>query len=112
MVYRSFRLFVVIRLLLLAGSFLFFFYCFYRTNWQVTTLLAGVLVLYLIVELIQYIDKVNRDLARFLMAIKYRDFSQTFASDGRGKSFNELRDSFNIIIKEFQKISTEKETNH
>ncbi len=112
MVYKSFRFFIVFRIALLITAILCCYYCFQKTNWQVTTLLLFVLTVYLLIELIQYIDKVNRDLARFLMAIKHRDFSQTFVSDGKGKSFNELRDSFNVIIKEFQKISTEKEANH
>ena len=65
-----------------------------------------------VISLIVYADKVNRDLTRFLLAIKHRDFSQTFISEGKGKSFNELRDAFNLIIKEFQKISIEKEMHY
>ncbi|MES2838408.1 MAG: ATP-binding protein [Bacteroidota bacterium] len=112
MVYKTFRFQLVLRIVLIILTILFLFFCITKTNWIITSSITGIIFFIQIIELINYADKVNRDLSRFLLAIKHRDFSQTFASEGKGKSFNELRDAFNIIIKEFQKISSEKELHH
>jgi two-component system, NtrC family, nitrogen regulation sensor histidine kinase NtrY len=112
MVYKTFRFQLVLRIVLIILTIVFLFFCVTKTNWIITSSITGIIFFIQIIELINYADKVNRDLSRFLLAIKHRDFSQTFASEGKGKSFNELRDAFNIIIKEFQKISSEKELHH
>lgn len=112
MVYKTFRFQLVLRIVLIILTIVFLFFCITKTNWIITSTITCIIFLIQIIELINYADKVNRDLSRFLLAIKHRDFSQTFASEGKGKSFNELRDAFNIIIKEFQKISSEKELHH
>lgn len=112
MVYKTFRFQLVLRIVLIILTIVFLFFCVTKTNWIITSSITCIIFLVQIIELINYADKVNRDLSRFLLAIKHRDFSQTFASEGKGKSFNELRDAFNIIIKEFQKISSEKELHH
>lgn len=112
MVYKTFRFQIVIRIIFIILSLVFLIYCITQTNWRITTWIICFIFLMQVFGLIKYVDKVNRDLSRFLLAIKHRDFSQTFIAEGKGKSFNELRDAFNSIIKEFQKISTEKELHH
>jgi two-component system, NtrC family, nitrogen regulation sensor histidine kinase NtrY len=109
MVYRNFRYNIIFRISLIIVLILVIFYALFRTSWVITTSLLIMLFIFQVYELISYVDKVNFDFSRFLKAIRYRDFSQTFVSDGRGRSFNELRDSFNLIIEEFRKISREKE---
>jgi two-component system, NtrC family, nitrogen regulation sensor histidine kinase NtrY len=112
MVYKSFRVNVIVRIVLLIAVILLLLHAFLNTSWVVTTaLLLGVLT-YQVAEMISYVDRVNREFSRFLQAIRHRDFSQVFASDGRGKSFNELRDSFNLIIREFQAVSAEREAHY
>jgi nitrogen fixation/metabolism regulation signal transduction histidine kinase len=70
-----------------------------------------VLIIYQVIALIRFTDKTNRDLQRFLDGIRHEDFSQTFAREGFGKSFDDLRSSFNQIVARFQRARAEKEEN-
>ena len=44
------------------------------------------LVVYQTWALIHYVNRSNRDLARFLLSIKHSDFAATFPDDGKGGS--------------------------
>ena len=70
---------------------------------------VGIFILFQIYSLIRYVEKTNRDLSRFFQSIRYSDFSQTFIKDGRGKSFDELSDEYNEVIKKFKETRAEKE---
>ena len=68
-----------------------------------------ILSVYIIFNIINYIDVTNRNLSRFLSAIKYSDFSQSFGSLKLGKGFNDLTTAFNSVMDEFRKTRNEKE---
>jgi signal transduction histidine kinase len=72
-------------------------------------LLTGGAVVYQIVALIRYVEKIARDLTRFLDSVRYADFSQGFTSDGRGPLFEHLRDAFRTVTDAFRRIRAEKE---
>jgi two-component system nitrogen regulation sensor histidine kinase NtrY len=87
-----------------AGFYFFFFYNSY--------LLLGIMfiiVIYIIYNMIDYVDVTNRNLSRFLSSIKYSDFSQSFGSLKLGKSFDDLTEAFNSVMDEFRKTRKEKE---
>jgi len=44
-----------------------------------------------------------------LESIRYADFSRSFKLEGLGSAYDEMRDAFNDVISDFQKIRTEKE---
>ena len=71
--------------------------------------LVGFLIIYLVVNLIHYVEKITRDLTRFLESVRYADFSQGFTSEGRGPLFTRLRDAFEEVTREFRRIRAEKE---
>lgn len=60
-------------------------------------------------SLIRYLERTNRDLTRFLEAIRYADFAQSFTTPGLGRSFDQLHQAFSDVIKEFHKSRSEKE---
>jgi signal transduction histidine kinase len=72
-------------------------------------LLTGGAVVYQIIALIRYVEKIARDLTRFLDSVRYADFSQGFTSDGRGPLFEHLRDAFRTVTDAFRRIRAEKE---
>lgn len=77
--------------------------------------LAGLLSLglaYAIFGLIRYVEKTNRDLARFFNAVKYNDFTLNPLPDSKGSSFTELYDGFNLVNQRFLDVRAEKEANH
>jgi len=49
------------------------------------------------------------DLTRFLEAITYADFSQTFVSKGKGAAFDGLDAAFNKVMSEFRKVRGDRE---
>jgi two-component system nitrogen regulation sensor histidine kinase NtrY len=109
MVYKNFRLICILRVLFLGATFYLFFYLITRTTLYAMCFITGVIIIYEIYSLIHYIERTNRDLARFLDAIKYEDFSQTFIGSGFGSSFTELKAAFNAILAKFQQTRAEKE---
>jgi nitrogen fixation/metabolism regulation signal transduction histidine kinase len=111
MAYRNFRLYAVLRVLLLTVSLFSTVYLTVYTedrHYAVLVFLLG-LIIYQVIALIHFVDKTNRDLQRFLDGIRYEDFSQTFREQGFGKSFDDLRTAFNQIIAKFQRTRAEKE---
>jgi nitrogen fixation/metabolism regulation signal transduction histidine kinase len=109
MVYRNFRLNCIIRVVLLGATIYLFFYLLLHTTLYATILIVASIILYQIYSLIHYIEKTNRDLTRFLQAIKHSDFSQSFTGSGLGSSFDALKAAFNEVIDEFRRARAEKE---
>ena len=54
-------------------------------------------------------DITNRDFKRFLEAIEYSDFTQSFSDKRMGKSFSELNSAFNTVVEKFKQNKGEKE---
>jgi nitrogen fixation/metabolism regulation signal transduction histidine kinase len=71
-------------------------------------LLAGVSVLQLI-EIVRFVRRTNRELTRFLDAIRYADFGQRFQMQHTGAGFEELGDAFTGIIERFQNLRNQQE---
>lgn len=110
--YKSFRIICTVRILLLAATILLLIYLLQQTSLFATSLIVGAVVVVQIISLIHYVEKTNRDLARFLASIKYSDFSQTFSTGQRGSAFQELNAAFAEVISEFQRARSEKETQY
>ena len=110
--YRAFRTRVVLRVALLGVTLWLLFYLIAAGVNHPAVVLVGlvvVLLLYQIYALIHYVERTNRDLARFLAAIRYADFSQSFVTGGLGSSFDELKTAFNEVLDAFRQARAEKE---
>jgi two-component system nitrogen regulation sensor histidine kinase NtrY len=53
-------------------------------------------------SLLRYISATNRELSRFLSAVKYADFSQSFRGNRSHSSFRELGEAFDGVIEKFR----------
>ena len=109
MVYKNFRLNCILRILVLGATIYLLFYLLSQTSLYAMGFITGVIILYEMYSLIHYVERTNRDLTRFLDAIKYEDFSQTFLGAGFGSSFNDLKAAFNAVLTKFQQTRAEKE---
>ena len=109
MVYKNFRLHCIFRVAVLGATIYLFFYLLLQTPLYATVVIVASVILYQIYSLIHYVEKTNRDLTRFLEAIKHTDFSQTFSSTGLGSSFEPLKKAFNEVIEQFRRARSEKE---
>jgi len=105
------RFILVVRILFLILTTFFLVYSFEYENYHFIPFFFGVILIMQIYSFIYFMEKTNRDLNNFLEAIKYSEFSRSFKVEGLGSSYDNLKLSFNNVIKEFQKIRTEKEEN-
>lgn len=109
MAFKSFRLNVVVRCIVLAGSLFLLFYLVTQTALYATSTVVVLIVIYQIYAMIHYVEKTNQELTRFLLSIRYADFTQAFSAKGRGSSFDELSAAFSEVVNQFQKIRADKE---
>ncbi len=108
MVYKQFRVNVIIRVLLLTASCLLLFLTLNSTFIFTPVLIIG-LVVYQVWSMIRYVDRTNRELANFLESIRYSEFTRTFTIKEAGSSFEALNEAFNEVMSDFQRVRSEKE---
>ncbi len=108
MIYKNFRINLLIRIVILSLTVFLFFY-FINTETFLTPILILTLGILQVYSLFRYVDKTNRDLASFLESIRFSEFTRSFQIEGMGASFNELNKAFNDVIADFQKVRSEKE---
>jgi len=111
-IFKTFRIRILLRILLICLSFLIFFFLVQNTKLYATFLIVGTVVIYQIYSLFRFVEKSNRDLSRFFEALRHADFSQSFSGAHLGPSFKELNQALTGIIKDFQRYRTEKEEHH
>ncbi|MBT3207400.1 MAG: GHKL domain-containing protein [Bacteroidetes bacterium] len=109
MVYKNFKLNVFLKILILSILIFVFIYLLSNTKFYTTSLFVGLLIILQVYLIFQFVTKTNKFLTDFLEAIKYSDFTRSFRIEGLGSSFDNMKDVFNRVIKEFQKIRNEKE---
>ena len=109
MAYRNFRIICILRVLFLCATVCLLFYLIMKTGYYATIFIICILFVYQIYAMIQHVERTNRELARFLEAIRYADFSQSFTGAGLGKSFDQLRLNFNEVFDAFRQARAEKE---
>ncbi len=109
---KHFRVQCTLRILFLAATMLLAVYVFSETTAYAAGFIVVVVAAFQIRGLILYVDKTNRDLARFLRSIRYSDFSQTFTAEGRGSSYAELSTAFREVMEKFRAARAEKEEHY
>lgn len=109
---KNFQLNIIVRLALLAATVILSSILYtYMLEYHILVV-AGLLFIWQIFMLFKYINFINKELSRFLMAIKYSDFSQTFNRNNLGGTFTELGDAFEQVISRFQETKREKEEHY
>lgn len=112
MVFKRFSVAVFIRTVLICLSAFLLIYILTKTSFIATPFIVALLIIAQIYSLIHYVQKTNRDIARFFDSIKYSDFSQSFRTNVKGSSFEELNSAFSEVIEEFRKARAEKEEHY
>lgn len=109
MVYRRFRIQVVIRVILLVVNILLIIFTYQYTAYLVSTIILSLLLVAQVVALIRFTEQSNRKLISFFESIRHADFTSSFTENELGKSFEGLNTEFNKVIAAFNKNKTEKE---
>ncbi len=112
MIYKNFKINCSVRIILISITILLTFISVYNLGFSVTPILLGMITILQISSMFQYIQKTNRYLTTFLDSIRYSDFSRSFKIEGLGTSYDGLKEAFNNVIGDFQKIRSEKEEHY
>jgi len=65
-----------------------------------------------VIELLYYINKTNRELSKFILAIKYQDFSINYKKSKIGNAFDQLSDAFEEITQDYKQTKVEQEAQY
>ena len=110
MVYRRFFIGTVIRVILITLVLFLGLWLYYTQSLLLAPVILGLVVIFQMGEMINYVNSINQKLARFLDSIRFTDFSSSFISDsGMGGSFKEVNKAFNEVMNVFKQTRAEKE---
>lgn len=112
MIFRSFRLKVIIRIALLGVLMGVLVFTINQGKWYVATGVTASFILILLAELFYFIDRSNRDLYNLLLSLRHKDFTQSVATRFSERSFRELEEMFNEIRNVYRDASIEREVHY
>ncbi len=81
---------------------------FIRTDY-IVSVFGSMLFIILLINLFSYINKTNRDFTNFLTSFVHNDFTIHYSGKYKGKTFEKLYQTFELIQAQFRTLSFEKE---
>jgi two-component system, NtrC family, nitrogen regulation sensor histidine kinase NtrY len=112
MIYKNFRIIIFVHIFLIVGLTLLLSFVISEAETLFAPVVIGGLLLFLVINLIRYIEKSNRDFTHFLLSLRQGAFTESYTSGNRGKGFKELSNAMNEIAREFANLNTEKELHY
>ena len=109
---KSFSIQIVIRVALLLLTMSGLAYIFGRMELFFNHIILGTLLVFQVYELIRYVQRTNRELAKLLLSIKNNDFTTSFNSLQQDRQFRELHHAFREIIEAYKNVKIEKEAQY
>jgi nitrogen fixation/metabolism regulation signal transduction histidine kinase len=105
-----FTIYIIIRVILLVLASLLFGIIFAKPEYFFSQLIVGTIIVLQMTEMIRFARRSNKELTKFILAIKYGDVSVNFSDDKLGRDFRDLASSFREVITAFKKVKIEKES--
>ena len=102
---NRFRIIVAIKIILILAFLLAGVFIWENHGLWVYPLLFFSAAIYQTFSLFKFIDKINRDLKKFLTSIKYSDFTQTYLQKNFGNSYKDL---YNSIAATYGNLSSDR----
>ena len=99
---------LTIRVILLLASITAAAFCIVSNRYTLLVF-VGLMIVFQILNFIQFINKTNTELSQFIEAVQYRDFSLQFTEKNAPVSVRQLRRAFNQINATFKQLSSERE---
>jgi nitrogen fixation/metabolism regulation signal transduction histidine kinase len=88
-------------------------FIFARTAFFFTQLVLLLVLFFQIYTLIRYVTQTNRELAKFLEAIRHHDYSLNFVNTpDSNTAFGELNQSFQLIVDSYKEVEARKESQY
>jgi nitrogen fixation/metabolism regulation signal transduction histidine kinase len=107
--FKNFSILLGARVLLLMTVTSGLVYLIVVPGYPVVRLLLATVALLQLIEIVSFVRRTNRELTRFLDAIRYADFGQRFHMRAVGAGFEELGEVFTDIIERFQQLRNQQE---
>jgi len=98
MVYRRFSLFLLLRVAVVTMAIVAAAWAWLQPGLHGATLLAAGIAVLAAADLWWFVSRTNREVARFLDAARYADYSQRFTLQDLGTGFGELGETFTDIL--------------
>ncbi|PLX02332.1 MAG: ATP-binding protein [Marinilabiliales bacterium] len=109
MVFKNFRIQIIVRVILLAITLVMVVVIFENDAYFVSSIILAALFILQLISLIRFTEQTNHKLVKLFESIRHTDFTTRFTDNELGRSFNELNKEFNLVIEAFNKNKTEKE---
>jgi nitrogen fixation/metabolism regulation signal transduction histidine kinase len=110
MVFRFFVVALVLRLVVVGAAMAIVIWLLLQPGYHSATLLSSIVLALLVAELWRYVSRTNREVARFLDAVRFADYSQRFDFEKAGSGFASLGRAFTAIIDEMRERRTGQES--
>ena len=102
MAYNQFSTWLLLRLVLLSAVIAGYVYSVMLAGWLSVVVLL--IVIALVYELWIFLQRTNREIARFLASARYADFSQSFEFENCGGGFRVLGETFTDILARMKEL--------
>ena len=102
MVSRHFVAALILRLVVVGMVMAVVIWLLLEPGYHSATLLTAIVLALLVAELWHFVSRTNREVARFLDAVRFADYSQRFDFDKAGSGFADLGRTFTRIIDEMR----------
>jgi nitrogen fixation/metabolism regulation signal transduction histidine kinase len=113
MVFKRYRFIIIIQVLSIAATTLAFFWTTQQEYMLITSSSLVLLWILQILYLFWYLQKINRDIIKFITALRYDDVSISFNKDKNvDPYFKNLYKELNNIISEISTVRSDKESEH
>ncbi len=109
MVFKNFRIGVILRVSLLGISIFISIYASYQNEWYLTTTVSSFFSLVFLIGIIRYAEKYKKSLSEFLISIKSRDFISSTNILPDKSTQDKLKEAYHVILDEFKNIRIDKE---
>jgi len=112
MIYRNFRLNIILRIVCIVALSLALAFVLVKRPMFFASSVIILLLIVCVISLVRYIEKSNKDLTHFLLSIRQSAFTESYTSGNRGKQYEQLSEALNDIVTEFSKLNLEKELHY
>ncbi len=109
MVFKNFRVSIILRVALIALAISAFFFFIRDPRYTLTAVLAGVLTLVQCALLVRAVERAARMWSRFFEAVNSADFSRTYALPG-GRAFSGLKEQYDAAMRILRRYHRERES--